>query len=164
MRKFLLNKAFRANQNRKNYPGWRAAKEVQLLFDEIPHSPRPEIEALKSALKKEGKRVDVMIYHNKLKPKAGALPDVYYLDEAMILKKPGQKITRRLNQDASVLIDWTLGKRCPNDFLAAESQAGLKIGIDRTLPCFDMVIAGHGNMPNKVIDEILKYLKMINNE
>lgn len=162
MRKFLLKRALKANAEKQAYRGWNELKGVQLLFDIQSNIPRPEIEALKSAIKKEGKWVDVMIYYNKLKPKAGGLPDVYYLDEAMIFRKPSQNIARRLNPDASVLIDWTLGQRSPNDFLAAQSKAQLKIGIDRHLPCFDLTISGQGNMPEKVIEEIIKYLKMIN--
>lgn len=162
MRKFLLNKALKANVNNQSYRGWGEVAGVQLLFDYQTNILRPEIDVLINALKKEGKWVDALIYFNKLKPKADILTDVYYLDDTMLLKKPRQTIIDRLNNDASVLIDWTLGKRSPNDFLAAHSKAAFKIGIDRHLPCFDLTISGHGNMPDKVIAEILKYLKLIN--
>jgi hypothetical protein len=162
LRKFLLKSALKAAPKQDVYAGWDAVKCVQLLFDVLPNQTRPEIDALQSVLKSEGKTVHTLIYHKGKKPKVNVGADMYFPTDLTLLRKPRKRVFERTAQNATVLIDWSTAATSPNDFLAIGSATSLKIGVGRNLPCFNITIAGQGNMPNKVIDELLKYLKMIN--
>jgi hypothetical protein len=161
-RNFLIKRALKSAPKQDAYPGWEAVTHVQLLFEELPNQPRPEIEALRNALEKEGKKVETLIYHKGKKPKIDAPADTYYPNDLTLFRKPRKRIVSQTSQSASVLIDWSTTAKCPNDFVAIGNNALLKLGIGRNLPCFNITISTNGIMPEKVIAEILKYLKMIN--
>ena len=162
VRNFLINRALKSAPEQCVYPGWEAVTHVQLLFDELPNQPRPEIEALQNALKKEGKTVQTLIYHKGKKPKLDAPVDRYYPKDLTLFRKPRKRIVAQTAQNATVLIYWSTIINSPNDFLAIGNNSLLKLGIGRNLPCFNITISANGIMPEKVIAEILKYVKMIN--
>ena len=164
MRNFLLNRTLKKQPDQAKYNGFAAAKTVMLVFDETALEPRPEIEELKNLLEKEGKQVVPIRFYQAKKPKENLPPNTYFRADCALAKNPRKRVYNGLPSAVDVLIDWTKGNPSPNDFISARINAPLKLGVDRNLPCFALVIKGHGHMPGKVIEEIMKYIKLINHE
>lgn len=164
MRNFLLNRTLKKQSDQAKYNGFTAAKTILLVFDETALDPRPEIEELKTLLEKEGKQVVSIRFYQTKKPKENLPANTYFPADVTLARKPAKKVVANLPKTVDVLVDWTKGNPSPNDFISAAINAPLKLGVDRNLPCFALTIRGHGHMPGKVVEEIMKYLKLINHE
>jgi len=162
MRKYLLNKSLKAATASDGYAGFDAVSNVLVVYDLQPNEARPEIDELKKTLVALGKNVQLIGFKKERKPKEGAQASLYFSSDLTLIKKPGKKVLDTLPNSVDLLIDWTKEETSPNDFIASSTLAPLKVGIDRSLPCFAVVIQGYGHMPGKVIEEIIKYIKLIN--
>ena len=162
MRKFLLNRQRSKAPSSKTYSGWDTAKTFQVVYDEMDDNPRPEITHLKELLEKENKVVSLLAFNLGKKPKEAVPANTFYKADLNLIGAVKAQVWAQFNADADVLIDWTNTEGTPVDFLVLKSESGFKISVGRTLPEFDLAITGKDSMPGKVIEEILKYLKMIN--
>jgi hypothetical protein len=162
IRNYLLKRQQALAPSRNRYGGWKSVQIVQLLFDEQPGVVRLEREALEKRLKEEGKKIETISYYDGRKPKTEVPLGSYFRNETWPFGKPRKVIFGRLEQKPDVLIYWGLGSYSPNDFLAEACAASLKIGVNRNLKGLDVCIAGEGIMPETVIQEIIKYSKLIN--
>ncbi len=162
MRSFLLNRSIKKHASPGQYVGWKRVQSIFILFDEHEGEHRPEIDELQQVLENEGKSVGLLKFASAKKPKENVPAATYFKADLNLTKKPKKHVAEMVPKSADVLIDWTKMPESPNDFLATDCNAGIKLGIDRSLPCFDITVSGQAFMPGKVIEEILKYLKLIN--
>jgi hypothetical protein len=162
MRNYLLNRHIKKNNLTHKYLGWGQIKTIALVYDVLDGDHRPEVFELIDILKKEGKTIHLLGYHYGKKPKENPPTDTYFKQDTTLIRSPKRQVRESMPGEVDLLIDWSKAPTSPNDFLAARIKSGLKLGIDRNLPCFDITIKGHEFMPDKVIEEVMKYIKMIN--
>ncbi len=163
IRNYFLRKLF--NTKRVTvYAGWHNVKSVLLLCDEIQGNKNTAILALKELLEKEDKTINMLTFVAHKKPKENAQMDCYYTSDVTFFGRPKITVLQRLSNNVDVLIDWSTGTNSPNDFIAASSTASFKIGINQKLPCFDLEIKDDEQNRTLVIEQIEKYLKLINHE
>jgi hypothetical protein len=162
MRNFLLNRYLKKNANVQDYVGWQAVKAIVLLYDVEQNGTRPEIGQLADRLITEGKTLSILCFQEGKKPAENVPQHTFYKKDTTLFGSPKSAVRERLPQQADILIDWTKAPTSPNDFFAARIKSGLKLGVDRTLSCFDVTIQGRQSAPEMVIEEIVKYIKMIN--
>ena len=163
LRNYLLQLALNKHRTELSYKGWKNVSTIQVLFDE-PKNSMPLVNNLVKRLEAEGKKVQVLHFKEEKKPKENSQRNTYYLSDVSYLGRPKKAVFSNYNQNTDVLIDWTKSEISPNDFLSANSNAGFKIGIDRSLACFDFTIKQNQMNAEQVTNEILKYLKMINHD
>ncbi len=144
------------------YPGWSQVKTVLILAGLAKENHRDKIDLLRAALQKEGKTVQVVFHLPVKKPKENPQPEVYYRNSVNIYGKPKSEVFKTLTIPTDVLIDWSTLEKSPNDFIALQYVAKMKIGINRNLPCFTFTVVEDGQPTQEIINEILKYLKLIN--
>lgn len=162
MRNFLLNWHLKKSSVPRQYIGWKKMKSVIIVYDVLDGDHRPEVFKLIELLKQEGKSVYILGYHYGKKPKENQPNDTYFKQDTTLIKSPKRQVRESLPGEVDLLIDWSKAPKSPNDFLTVRIKSGLKLGIDRNLPCFDITIKGHEFMPENVIEEVMKYIKLIN--
>ena len=160
IRTYYLEKALRDHRDTIDYKGWPSVKTILVLFDENPERPSPHLSVLKH-LEGIGPKIDHLVYSATKKPKENVPECTYFKGDVSYFGRPKKQILNQLAQ-ADVLIDWTGQAQSPNDFLVATHAAGFKVGIDRDLPCFDLVVKGGNNAQDDIVNEIVNYLKLIN--
>lgn len=162
MRNYLLHRALKKNTESTKYQGFLKLKTVLLVYDAEETETRKDVEQLRKALTDAGKQVTLFCYRSGKKPKENVPKNTYFTADVNMLKKPTNRVVANIPNVVDVLIDWTKATVSPNDFLAATTKATLKIGINKNLPCFALAIQDRGNPKEKVIEEVMKYLKLIN--
>lgn len=163
IRDYLLNKTL-LNAKAGPYVGWTKVKTVTILADTSTERNSSYIFLLKDRLEKDGKTTNFMTFAPQKRPKEKALQNTYYKSDLYLFGKPKKNVAEAISSDADVLINWALEEDSPNDFIAAAAKSSLKIGVGHTLSCYDLEIKDDANNPQKVVEEIIKYLKMINHE
>ena len=164
MRNYLLNRTLKKNNADATYKGFARLKTVLLVYDEPELAHRKDVQALAEALTASGKKVTTICLKQGKKPKENAAASMYFKADVSLIKKPMKHILSNLPASVDLLIDWTKEAGSPNDFIAASVHAPLKLGINKNLSCFALNIADKGHPEATVINEIMKYLKLINHE
>lgn len=163
LRNLLISRALKSHSTALVYKGWKNFKTVQILSDQ-PLETNKELNDLVKMLENEGRNVQLLNYNDIKKPKEGGAAQTYYSTDVSYLGRPKKAVFGIFNPNTDVLIDWTVAEESPNDFLSANSNSGFKIGIGRSLPCFDFTVKLSQESKDQVTNEILKYLKMINHD
>lgn len=162
LRQFFINRLLKKHRATTEYNGWDSVTSILLLWDFSSDKQRQKVNELISNLEKEGKRVEQVQYIPQKRPKEGAQEKAYYSTETGFFMQPKRTFINHLTKSTDVLIDWSTLPNTPNDFLALQTAAQLKIGVDRTLPIYDIQVSDDGLDAKKTSNEILKYLKLIN--
>lgn len=162
IRTYYLEKALRAHRTQIDYTGWTNVNSVLILFDADAEHLGDHLSILKH-FSDISPKVHHFVYAQTKKPKSDLPANTYFKRDVSYIGRPKKAIFNLL-PEVDVLIDWTKKETSPNDFLAVASNAGFKIGVDRNLPCFDLVVKGKDNTATDVVNEILNYLKLINND
>lgn len=165
LREFWLQWTLRKCNKSANYAGFLEAQHFLILFDFEPPTNRAEIDLLEKELIKTGKSVHKLGFVNQKNETKQTVVGRYFKNDLNWIKKPKKHVYSSLPPKLDVLIDWTVMPKSPNDFLVATLKAGLVVGVNRELPCFDVNISNNKAQKNElVIAEIMKYLKIINHE
>ena len=162
IRTYYLKKALKAHRTQIDYTGWTNVNNILILFDADADHPGDHLSIL-NHFSGIAPKVHYLVYAQTKKPKADLPANTYFKRDVSYIGRPTKAVFALL-PEVDVLIDWTKKETSPNDFLAVASKAGFKIGVDRNLSCFNMVVKGKDNTAADVVNEILNYLKLINND
>jgi hypothetical protein len=162
-RTYFLNKAIKKAET-SLYIGWQKVETITILYDAKEDADCTFISTLISELEKDGKKTDLLNFAAIKRPKENPAPNTYYNQDVDIFGQPKKRVLQKHHWQMDVLINWTTMQDSPNDFILAGAKCGLKIGVGKSLDCCDLVIKDQGENRQKVINEILKCLKMINHE
>lgn len=160
-RSYFLKKAL-SKANSGVYKGWDDARDILIVYDQNSKEDGLFINKLSKRFETDQKKVHFIKFIEGKKPKENVPPNTYYKRDVTLCGKPKKAVVKGLDDSCDILVDWTKGEKSPNEFISIEMPAKFKVGINKQLPCFDMVVKNLDHEDDKIIEEILKYLKMIN--
>lgn len=145
-----------------NYLGWKQLKTCILLYSRPKSEIPANILALRDVLQKEGKEVFLFAHQSGKKPKENAPLDCYFGNDLNWMGMPKASVLSALPSHVHLLINWSGAKDAPNAILAKMIVADFVVGINQNLS--EQHIEINCNEEKTAVNELLKYLKLINND
>jgi hypothetical protein len=142
--KLRAQKYLSQNLREHRFVSYEKAKSVLLLFESEFNEKNPYIRKMIAQLQQDGKRVSAWGFIDKKEIMTSILPDfrILHHKQTDFFSKPSISFINELdNQEFDLLIDLTINKQLPLQYIAVYAKASCKIGIHKSdLSIYDFVI------------------------
>ncbi len=167
IRNWQLNKLTKTNPKQSKYPGYKKVQSILFLCDtQDGNWPNSVFDMIRKS-NADGKEVYSLLYCKRPRTKEEKRGDkptqknTYFSDQKNWFGKPKLgELAKTLPTKVDVIIDFTLSKSSPNDFIFAAVEAKFTVGIRPGK--YDLTVSLVDQDMDKTVSEINQLLKLIN--